>query len=484
MPFLVQTVLIRIMGIQYVGLQGVFSSILSVLNVAELGFGSAIAYCMYKPIAHDDVDGINALLLFCKKAYYAVGVIILALGVLLLPFLKHIVTGNDTGINIIIVYILYLLNTVLSYFLFAYKSTLLNAFQRFDVISNIGTLVSVGMCIIQIVLMIVFKNYYLHITIAILFTIINNLSISKRVDHLYPEIICKGKLSAEVYDDLKQRVKGVFISKICGVTRNAFDSIFVSMFMGIAVAGIYSNYYYVMNALIGIMAIISPALLGGVGNSIQIETVEKNYIDMQNLNSVYMMVSGWSAICLLCFYQPFMEMWAGSDNMFSMDIVVLFVAYFFIRQMGNVRGIYSDAAGLFWENRYRTLLEAIANIILNYCFVIKFGVKGIVGATIISLFFIGFLGSTEILFRCYFKKGLGRYLFDSIKYFAYSAMTAGIIYIISVFFESFGIAVIITRLFMCAFVTPVILLILWSIDNQDKQALHWLLGIVKKRKTV
>ena len=484
MPFLVQTVLIRLMGIQYVGLQGVCSSILSVLNVAELGFGSAIAYCMYKPIAYDDVDGINALLLFCKKAYYAVGITILVLGTLLMPFLKYIVTGNDTGANVIIVYVLYMLNTVLSYFLFAYKSTLLNAFQRFDVISNIGTLVSVGMCIIQIILMAIFKNYYLHITIAILFTIISNLAISKRVDHLYPEICCKGKLSAETYDDLKQRVKGVFISKICGVTRNAFDSIFVSMFMGIAVAGIYSNYYYVMNALIGIMAIISPALLGGVGNSIQIETIEKNYADMQNLNSVYMMVSGWTATCLLCFYQPFMKLWAGADNMFSLDIVVLFVVYFFVRQMGNVRGIYSDAAGLFWENRYRTLFEAIANVILNYCFVIKFGVKGIVGATIISLFFIGFLGSTEVLFRCYFKKGLKRYLFDSIKYLIYSAAVAGATYVLSVYFESFLRYAIIIRTAMCFFVAPVILLLLWNIDTQDRIALRWLISMVKKRNTV
>lgn len=484
MPFLVQTALIRIMGIQYAGLQGVFSSVLSVLNVAELGFGSAIAYCMYKPIAHDNADEINALLFFCKKAYYAVGIIILVLGVLLMPILNHIVTRNDTGVNIIIVYFLYLLNTVLSYFLFAYKSTLLNAFQRFDVISNIGTLVSVGMCILQIALMVIFKNYYLHIVIAIFFTIVSNLLISKQVDHLYPEIRCKGKLSAEAYDDLKQRVKGVLISKICGVTRNAFDSIFVSMFMGIAVAGIYSNYYYVMNALIGIMSIVSPALLGGVGNSIQIETVEKNYADMQNLNSIYMLISGWAAICLLCFYQPFMEMWAGADNMFSMQVVVLFVVYFFVRQMGNVRGIYSDAAGLFWENRYRTLLEAIANVVLNYYFVIKFGVEGIVGATIISLLFIGFLGSTEVLFRCYFKKGCGRFLFDSIKYLFYSAMTAGIIYVLSGMLEKIGIIAIIARLVMCVLVAPVVLLFLWSFDNKDRMALRWLLGIVKMRKTV
>lgn len=478
MPFFVQTFLIRKLGIEYVGLHGVFSSILTVLSVAELGFGSAIVFSMYEPIAHDDNETLCALLSFYRKVYRIVGSIILAIGLAITPFLGRVVSQNDVGVNIYIIFLLYLVNVSLSYFLFSYKASLLNAFQRTDVSSIVNAVVTVAMGVLQILILNIFMNFYLFLCVAITFTILNNILIAKMTVKMFPDISEKGEINKELLADIEKRVKGVLISKICGITRNAFDSVFVSAFLGLAVSGIYSNYYYVMNSVAGILGILYPAVLGGIGNSIQLESAEKNYQDMIRINYIYMMISGWFAICLLCLYQPFMTMWAGRTNVFATDIMILFVVYFYIRQMGNVRAIYSDAAGLFWENRFRTLAEAIANIVLNYVFVKKFGVSGIIGATIITLFFIGFLGSTEVIFRCYFGSGMRKYLMSTFR----NALTTSAIAIVSWYVCSCvhaeGVAELLLRTFICLTIPP--LLFFLTGMATDKNTLLWFYkGFVK-----
>jgi O-antigen/teichoic acid export membrane protein len=482
MPFAVQTVLIHRMGIQYVGLQGVFRSILSVLSVAELGIGSAIVYSMYKPIANDDEATICALLGFYRKVYHFIGLFILLCGICVMPFLKWIVTDTEAEINMYFVFLLYLANTVISYFLFSYKTSLLIAFQRSDLISDVGIAVSLGTCLLQIVFLWAFKNFYIFLFVVILFTIFRNIAISIIVNHLYPELRCSGDISKELFQEIVIRTKGVLISKICNVTRNAFDSVFVSAFLGIVVAGIYSNYYYVMSAVIELLAVVSPALLGGVGNSIQLESVEKNYSNMRMINCIYMLISGWCATCLLCLYQPFMRLWAGGDNLFSFDVVILFTLYFFVRQLGNVRAIYSDAAGLFWENRYRNIAEAFCNLVLNYIFVIKFGVKGIVGATILSLFVFGYLGSTEVAFRHYFKSGMIAYLVDNLRYSVVTIVTITTVYSVCSLVNIGGYTELFIKMIICAIIAPILIFALGIINKQDRHAVLWFYRTVLKNK--
>ena len=158
-----------------------------------------------------------------------------------------------------------------------------------------------------------------------------------------------------------------------------------------------------MNSINGLMSIVSTSLLAGVGNSITTESVEKNYEDMQKINCIYMWVAGWTSICLLCLYQPFMELWAGKSSLLNNNIMVLFVLYYYESKMGDIRALYSDAAGLWWENRIRMIGEAVTNLILNIVLGWHFGMKGILWATIISMFIYGFIMSANVLFRVYYK---------------------------------------------------------------------------------
>lgn len=479
LPFWVRTTIIHVLGINYLGINGVFSSILSVLSLAELGVGSAIVFSLYSPIAENDKDTICAYMNYYKSAYRRIGGVILLLGLCIMPFIRLFIHDDvPVGINLYLLFALYLIKSALSYFLFAYKSAILTAFQRNDVISTFSTICCLFTSVLQIFLLYIIPNFYIYMIVAIIFTMISNVLVSIYTNMVYPDYVCRGQLDDLHKEMVRKRVIGLLIGKISGVSRNAFDNVFISMFIGLGMAGIYSNYYYIMNAIVGIMAIIPPALQAGVGNSIQLDSVEKNLNDMRRINFAYMVMSGWCAVCLLCLYQPFMYIWVGAEYMFPIDAVVLFVVYFYIKQMGNIRAMYSDAAGLFWENRYRNIAEAICNPILNYLFVIKWGINGIIGATIITLFFFGVIASAEVLFRCYFKSGLAQYLIDNAKNVVITIIVAFITYCICGFIGDKSFIGILLRLIICCTICPIIFLTLYFKMSIFRDTVTWLRRIL------
>ena len=402
-PFIIRSVTIQALGVEYLGLGSLFASILQVLNLAELGFSSAIVYSMYKPIAENDKASICALLNLYKRIYRIIGVVVLLFGLAFLPFLGNFIDGSiPDGVNIYLLYCLYLLNTVSTYFLFAYKGALLDAHQRNDVISNVHTAISVVQFLAQILVLIATRNYYLFVIVQCATSILNNLFVAYIARLKYPQYVCKGEVSKAQKKDIRKRVTGLMVYKICSTTRNSLDSVFISSMVGLVAVAIYSNYYTIMAAVISVMGIFSSSLTASVGNSIVTESEEKNYRDMNKFNFMYMWLSGWLTVCLACLYQPLMKLWMGEENMFPFEIAILFCIYFYTLKMGDIRALYSDAKGLWYENRFRTIAESILNIVLNAVSGYFFGVPGIIIATLISLFIFGFVCSARILFKHYF----------------------------------------------------------------------------------
>lgn len=152
---------------------------------------------------------------------------------------------------------------------------MLSASQRVDIYNNIMSISRLAMYALQIIVLFSFSNYYVYIIMVPLSTIINNIITSKYVDNHFKEYRPCGKLSSEEIESLKHQIIGLFIGKLCVVTRNSFDSIIVSAYFGLVVTAVYNNYYYIMNAVVAIMAIISASIIPGIGNSIATETVEK-----------------------------------------------------------------------------------------------------------------------------------------------------------------------------------------------------------------
>lgn len=416
-PFLVRTVLIYTLGAQYAGLSSLFTSILSVLSLSELGFSNAIVYSMYKPVAEDDRDKICALLNVYRKAYRIVGSVILGVGLAILPFLPRLIHGEvPADINLYILYTVYLVNNVISYFLFGYKTSLLSAHQREDVASRNTLLFNIVLYSLQCAVLLAFRNYYAYVIVIPLTTVFLNILNNRAATKLFPDYTPAGTIDAEEKAALKKRLVGLILSKVAGATRNTFDSIVVSMYLGLVAVAMYNNYFFVVNGVTMFFGVVSASITAGVGNKIAVESPEKNYEDFVKFHFYYMWLAGWSCVCMMCLFQPFMRLWMGEDMMFPTGIMLLFCYYFIMMKQGDINDVYYQAAGLWWHGKFRAVIEAVLNLSLNLLLGKLYGVTGIVLATIISYTCVFFYGS-KFVFTEYFKNGkLSKFFLDNVYY--------------------------------------------------------------------
>lgn len=418
-PFLNRSVIIYTLGAEYIGLSSLFTSILSVLSLAELGIGSSLVFSMYKPIAEDDNESICALLNLYKTCYRVIGSIICIAGLCLLPFLQFLIKADcPSNINIYVLYIIYLVNTGASYFLFAYKSSILSAFQRNDIINGISLIVSVIRSVVQLVILIVLKNYYMYIIVLPLSAIANNLLINLFVKKEFPEIEPKGKVQSAKIADIKKRVAGLLCHKISNVVITSADSIVISSFIGLTTLGMYNNYYFIMTSIIAMIAIIINSMTAGIGNQMNVMTVEENYQKFEQAQFIYFWLIGWCSSCFLCLYQPFMQIWVGQELCLPNYLVVLFVAYFISLKMCDIVGLYKNAAGIWWEDKFRPVVSSLLNLVLNIILIQYIGLAGVLISTIVVSVFINYILGTRVLFMVYFKKNVNNCFLTTIRYLA------------------------------------------------------------------
>lgn len=462
LPFITRTCIIYSLGTMYLGLNSFFTSILQILSLAELGFGEAMVFSMYAPLSQKDTLKVRAILNLYKKIYRIIGMIVLVLGLCFLPFLEFFIKdGYPNDINIRVLYIVYLLNTVLSYWLFAYKNSLLAATQKISVNNNINSIIQVGLSLVQITLILLFRNYYLYVIVIPVFTVIRNLVTQKVSKSMYPEYYCKGSLGKKEIREIEKRVSGLFIYKICGTFRVSLDSIVISTFLGLVVLAKYENYFFIANSIVGLLTIISSGITAGVGNSIVCETTEKNYTDYFKFFFLYEWITGWCTVCLFCLYQPFMKIWVGEDLMMGNEIVTLMCMYFYILKTCDMCYVYRQAAGIWWKDKLRPVVEAIANLVLNILLVKFFGVVGVLIATVITMTSINYIWGGRVLFKTYFKKSMKEYIVKSVFY----GMTTILAIAVTQFFCNMllgdGIALFIVRMAICCVIPNVIYVVIY-----------------------
>lgn len=484
-PFITRTIMLYVLGTEFLGLNGLFSSILQVLNLAELGFSNAIIYSMYKPVAENDYKKISILLNYYKKVYKIIGIIVLILGVILLPFISYFINGTyPSGINIYIIYIITLANTCLTYFLYAYKNSLLIAGQREDILSKISAAILIIQNIVQAIVLLVFKNYYLYIIMLPICTIINNLIVSKYVDKKYPQIIkTNEKLDEENNLEIKKNIKGMFFQKIGGVVLSSVDYIVISSFLGLTILGLYSNYYYIITSLFAILTVILNSLKASVGNSIILESKEKNFNDLKKFNFIYLWIVSFCTISLLCLYQNFIHIWLGKEMMLSDTIVILFAIYFFVHKWFDMLYVYQEAKGLWWENRFVPFIAAIVNLVINIILVQYIGLSGILISTIISVLFIYDLGYMFILFKYYFnKKQMCEWLLQQCKYLLVTIFATIITYTLCHNIGEYNFINFLLRIIICLIVPNTIFLICYYKQTEFKSLIPLLKTILSKIK--
>lgn len=480
LQFFLRTIIVFTIGVDYLGLNGLFTSLLQVLNLAELGFGSALGFSMYKPILENDKEKINALLSLYRKVYTTIGLALLAIGLLILPFLPVIIKDDvPNNINIYLLFIIYLINTVLSYLVFAYKKSLIEAYQRYDITTNINTFISIVKYIIQIIILLLLKNYYLYLIVMPIFTFVENYIVAKQADLLFPTLRPEGNLNKEEINDIKLHVKGLAIQKLCSSSRNSFDSIVISMYLGLSSIAIYNNYLLILTAVHGILYQIANSIRASVGNSIATGNLDKNFKLFMNMNFFYMWISIVCTACLMGLYQPFMELWMGEKMLCSTHTVILFCIYFFELCFSDIISVFKDGAGIWWHGRYRTVIEAFSNLILNFILGYYMGMDGILLATIITIGLIGHLYGGYITFNYYFKNVKHkRYLFYQIQTSIIAAFVTYSTYMACSVVLKSGIVGLLIKGVICVCLPNILLVMIYCKTDLFQNSLDFLKNVV------
>ena len=481
--FISNAVIVHYLGVDYLGLSGLFTSILQVLNVAELGFSVAVTYNMYKPIAENDTVTVNALLAFYRKIYFAIGSLVFVVGIIVMPFIPYLIEGGyPESINIYVLYFLYLSNTAVSYFLFSYRTALLNALQRLDLTKLAYCIVSIVQNVLQILSISVFQNYYLFVGISIAGTAFKNI-ISAYISHKkFPVYKCSGDLEPAIKSNIASKVKGLLICNISGVTYTTFDSIILSALKGLFIVAVYNNYLLVFNGISHVISMIRYAMQASVGNSVDSESVEKNHNDLKKWQFLFSMIATFCSACLVCVYQPFMKLWMGEKMLLPFIDVVLLSVLFFISTVQHAHYLYLNAAGLWLEMKWAYISSTILNIVLNLLLCHLLSTTGIILATLIASLLSGLVWQTVVVFREYFKRSASSYLIKQMLYFVFAAVLVTVSYMLTTIIGLDGIVGIIVNILVCFGISALSVIVIFGRTEEYRACLNIFKALFRKKQ--
>lgn len=415
--FIARIIFVKFLSDEYLGLNGLFTNLLTMLSLVELGVGSAMTFSLYKPLANNNKEKIKSLMALYKRAYNVIGGVVLIIGVLFLPFYRSLISEIPSIPYLDMIYILFVLNTAVSYF-YSYKRSLIICDQK----RYIATIYRYGfyfiLNVVEIIVLFITHNYIVFLICQVLFTWIENICISKKADKLYPYLKDKNikDVDKKELNNIKKNVKAMLFHKVGGVIVNSTDNILISKFVGLIAVGLYSNYFLITSALETITGQFFNAIIASVGNLGAGEEKEKL---KQTFNTTFFLnylIFGTLTICILILFNPFIKLWLGKKYLFSFPIVIVISICFYLKGMRKTCLTYKDALGLFWYDRYKPLIEAIINLIVSIILAIKFGVVGIFVGTIISTITTSIWVEPYVLYKYGFKENVIDYFIRLIKY--------------------------------------------------------------------
>lgn len=415
---IVQFIFIKTLGTEYLGLNGLFSNLISMLSIVELGFGTAIIFNLYKPIANKEYEKIKSLMKLYKNCYQIIAVIILLLGLAIIPFLPLIVGSNSISGNITIFYLLFLLDVVFSYCL-SYKRSILIADQKNYLINIIHMGYLVILNGIQIFILLKTKNYYLFLIIKLVMRVFENLIISLLVNKKYAYLKEKNieKLSKETVLDIKTKIKALFVHKIAGFVVSGTDNILISILFGLNVLGLYSNYYLIINSINILIYQIFSSLVPSVGNLNVSTDKYKKFEVYQNIRFINVWISIFAATSLFVIMNSFIEFWLSSKYILNTYVLIALVLNYYLQSTRQVNLVFKEAAGIFYEDRRIPIIESLINIVFSLIFAKMFGLVGIFMGTICSNLLLHLYSYPKYVYSKIFDRSFKKYYIENLKYF-------------------------------------------------------------------
>lgn len=383
--FICRTAFVYTLGKEYLGIASLYTNVLTLLSITELGFSTAITYSLYDPLAKGDQKLICSLMAFYKKVYRIIGFIVLGLGLILMPFLPYLMTGVTDKVNIYLYYLLYLAQSVVSYWFFSYKSAIVIADQKKYVTDIICTFCQIAVCVLQVLALLLFRSFFLYTLLFIVMGIVQNIFIAWQADKRYPYLKEKAEpLTKDSKKKLFDQVHALFLQKISVVIGTATDNLIISSFVSVLAVGLYDNYHMIISSVQKFMHSAFQGLTASIGNLFTTESKERSAFIFRSLNLANSYLVCVASVCFLTLFQPFVTIWIGEEYLLDMVTVFIIVLNFATNFLQNIVLIYRDATGLFVVGRYRSAINAGLNLILSLIFVQFWGMTGVFLGSIIS----------------------------------------------------------------------------------------------------
>lgn len=427
LSFISRAVFVQFLDISYLGINGLYSNILSVLALAELGLGNVTQFFLYKPVAEDNKSLINSLVRYFQKLYFIIAIVVFILGVAFIPFLKYIVNSDLSQTELIIYYLLFLINSVISYFV-AHKIALLAAYQDTRLQKYTMLITNLFAQTLHIVVLYICHSYVIYVAVTVLATIINIVLINIISNKKYPFLkLKKVKKLPKVYrEDIAQNIRSTFIYKIGATIVNNTDNILISIMISTAAVGLYSNYFMVVAAIQGFISIITTSLISGIGNLSATGNVKRMKSVFNMLLLIYHVIAIFGAVSLYFLFDDLIPIWLG--NQFLLDKVTVFAISFSFYLTNAISPIwmFREANGLFNKVKYLLIATSVANIALSILLGRIWGMAGILLATSVARIVTQVWYEPKILYSTVFNVSQKSYWLREIWY--------SILSIIAVFF--------------------------------------------------
>ncbi len=475
--FCTRVVFTHTLSEEYVGINGLFTDILNVLALSELGIGTAITYALYKPIAEKDIEKQKSLMQIYRQFYRIVALIVLAAGLLVIPFMDLLIRNETQVENLTFLYLLYLANSVISYLL-VYKRTLIEAYQ----LSYIGVLYQTVFLIlqnaVQMLVLVTTQNFTLFLTILIACTLLNNLCISKKANRMYPFLKDKQvkPLMKEEKQGIYQNIRAMLMHKIGNVVVNNTDNLLLSSLVGIVSVGMYSNYYLVIGSVRQVLNQAFQGITASVGNLGVEESKERVQRIFEAAFFIGQWMFGFAAICLFELLTPFVELSFGSQYVFNGNITFVLCLNFYFTGMRQATLVFRDSLGLFWYDRYKSLAEALINLVVSIVLGVKFGVLGIFIGTLCSTLLTSLWVEPYMLYKHRLKVSVCGYFLRYGIYVAVTGIAWWITHMLCDRVTGSALELCVFRLLICAVVPNVLYLLVYAKSKE----LHFLLNKAKQ----
>lgn len=482
--FIGRIIFVRQLGVSYLGINGLFTNILSILSLADFGITTTLMYSLYKPLSDNDEEKITQYMNYFKKVYNVIALSVLVFGICLIPFLKYLINLPENIPYVHLYYMLLLGNSVVSY-LFVYKTTLLSADQKMHIINKYDIIFQFILFFVQNAILLLTKNFSLYLASNIICTFIANILKVRATNKIYP-FLKENKSSILPKEDRKKIFKNLYALscyKLGSVLQGSTDNILISIFVGTISVGYYSNYNTIILSVTSFLTLAFTSLKASMGNFV-VKKNKKEQLKMYEILEVYnFWLVAFCCVCFMILLPDFIEICFGKEYVLSFGLLICTVLNFYTSNIRQVLWVYRETTGIFNRTKYITLVTTSLNVGLSIIGGYYMGIVGIILATVVSRFIYAWWREVQIIFKDCFEANPMVYYITYIKRLVFACLIYLVTALICKYITIFNIYInFIIKMIICVIVPNSLLFVKYRKSTAIEYFRKNILSILMKKK--